>query len=1418
MIRDRVVSRLVAVPDRTAAVVLALLAYVPMLATRPGRVSADTKSYLTIDPGGLLTDAASMWDPSVGAGTVPHQNIGYLFPLGPYYWVMERIGSPDWVTQRLLWATMVFAAAYGTYRLTRWMGWTAAAALVAACAYGFTPYLLSYLSRLSVILGPWAALPWMLLLAAQAARTGSWRPAAWFAVTVALVGSVNATSLVLVGLAPVIWLIADALSGRVAVGAVLRAVGRIGVLCAGVSAWWIVGLSVQGTYGLPILQYTEAYEAVESSSTSPEILRGLGYWFFYGGDRLDPWVGPSQPYIDNPAVVALGFLIAGLALAGFLNAFVGRVTAAVLLLVGMIVSVGAAPLGRQTPYGAAFEWLATETTVGAALRSTPRAAPLVVFALALGLGAFTDRVRRWSAERAPSVPGRLVPAAGIVLVLLQLFPWFSGTALSDSLLRDEDLPVYERELAKWLDDNGEGRVYALPGADFAAYRWGGTVDPVLPGLVERPVLYRELVPQGGAGTADLLNAFERRLAEGWFEPEALPAVASVFGVETVVVRNDLEHERYRLARPGPVHQDVTAVLGPPDHVGPLTADLTEIPLVDEATLARRDVPSAFPAVAAFDLGPVPMVEARSALAPVVVAGSGDGVVDLAGAGLLDPARPLLYAATLDDRHAAGDDVAALTGRNTWWVVSDTNRKQARRWSTIGSNLGALEPAGELQFDRDSGNAALDLFDDGPDEQTIAVHRGDVEAIRASSYGNSFAYTPEDAPWFAFDGDPTTAWRGAVFDDPRGLQWEVDLAQPVRADSVTILQPITGSTQRHIVDIEITLDDDTQFRTTLDTSSREVPGQAVPLPDVEFSTMRIEVLSDSRGPLSSYVGQPGVGLAEVVIADRRDVRVTRLPAPTSDDLAEAGVGPAPGQRLTYLMTRQRIDAATPNRDDPERWLLREFTVPDARRFDVVGEVRLSADASDEVLASLLGETPLVRADRRLPGSVASRGASAFDGDPSTAWQTPFGDQLGATVTVEHDGPVRGEEIVVSWLDDGRHTVPTALTVGTATQSWDVALNGVVAVGGVATVAHALPGYAASAGDTTTVTVTGVAEVTSPNYFSGVPEVLPIGIVDVALGDAAPVETSATIDTGCREDLVAIDERPVGVEVDGSVDAALQRGELTLRLCDGPIELSSGVHGLAATPGGASGLDIDRIVLDTPVDPSTAAPIIDGPAVVVDDSSKVAIEGSLAASTTPLWVTLRQSWNEGWTLAIDGESVDGPVLIDGYANGWLVGPSAESRSLEFRWTPQRGVRLGLIVSALFGVLILGVLVRGRRSAPVGVADTPERPLLQRETAVVLGALAVVLVLVAGPLAAVTATAAVLVRPHVRWIGAAITAALLTAVAAGVIGLQWRRDYSIGPDWPSHFAWASDLTWAVVGTIVALALIPTRMTTRRSGRCAP
>src|SRR5207237_8454694 len=121
--------------------------------------SADTKQYLYLDPGRLLSRAAYLWDPHIGAGTVPHQYIGYLFPMGPYYWLMDQIGVPDWVAQRLWLGSISLAAVLGALWLFLMLGARRAGALAGALVYLLTPYQPPFPARISALLLPWVARP-----------------------------------------------------------------------------------------------------------------------------------------------------------------------------------------------------------------------------------------------------------------------------------------------------------------------------------------------------------------------------------------------------------------------------------------------------------------------------------------------------------------------------------------------------------------------------------------------------------------------------------------------------------------------------------------------------------------------------------------------------------------------------------------------------------------------------------------------------------------------------------------------------------------------------------------------------------------------------------------------------------------------------------------------------------------------------------------------------------------------------------------------------------------------------------------------------------------------------------------------------------------------------------------------------------
>src|SRR5262249_7060039 len=154
----------------------------------------------------MLGRAVTMWDPNIGMGTVTHQNIGYLFPMGPFYWVFDALGVPDWVAQRIWLGSLLFAAALGVLYLLRTFGLRGPGIVIAAIAYMFTPYVLDSSARISVILMPWAALPWLIGFVRKGLRDGGWRYPALFAIVVQLVGGVNATALLFAGLGPALWI------------------------------------------------------------------------------------------------------------------------------------------------------------------------------------------------------------------------------------------------------------------------------------------------------------------------------------------------------------------------------------------------------------------------------------------------------------------------------------------------------------------------------------------------------------------------------------------------------------------------------------------------------------------------------------------------------------------------------------------------------------------------------------------------------------------------------------------------------------------------------------------------------------------------------------------------------------------------------------------------------------------------------------------------------------------------------------------------------------------------------------------------------------------------------------------------------------------------------------------------------------
>jgi arabinofuranan 3-O-arabinosyltransferase len=1415
---------------------LAAIAYIPYLVSAPGRVSVDTKLYLFLDPSRLLSNAPYLWDPSYAAGTVTHQNIGYVFPMGPWFWAFDALQVPDWIAQRLWFGSIVFAAGAGVLFLCRTLAKRDAGAVAAALVYMLSPYVLAYTARQSVILLPWAGLPWLLALTERSLRRGGWRDPALFALLVLTIGGTNATSLIFVGIAPLLWIVFRvAIDREVSWRDALRAMARIGVLIVATSTWWIAGLSIQRDFGIPVLNYTETVKAVAASSSAIEVMRGLGNWFFYGRDGVGPWILQSPQYQQGIGLLATGFAIPVLAFASAIRTrWRHRAYFATLTLVGTIVAVGVYPYDDPSPVGRVFKAFAEGSTAGLALRSTPRAVPLVALGLAMLLGAGISAV-------AITRPRVAFGAAAVVavLALVNLAPAWQGDFVKDNLSRPSGVPQYWEDAAAYLDAQGDDtRILEVPGQDFAVFRWGATVDPLLPGLTDRPWVGRELVPYGSDPAADLLTAFDRRFQEGVLEPAAIAPIARLFAAGDVVVRNDLQYERYRTPRPkllqrllAPTPKGLRrpATFGPgaPNRAG------ADQPMIDPEELS---IPAGTVEPPEIQVYPVERAESivRTARStnPVLLAGDGEGIVDAASAGVIDGRALVIESGTYAKQPRR---LRQLLDAGADLVLTDTNRRRARIWGAARDVTGYTEISGEQPLEANAGDQRLTVFPDANDDaRTVAVRRG-VKLVRASGYGAPNRFTPEDRPSQAFDGDPTTAWTVGDDVDPIGQRLVVALESPVTTDHLTLTQPQTGLRNRSITRVGVRLDGGDVQYFDLGPESLTSQGQQIDFGErtfenLEVSVEAVESPSSRRGP---------VGFAEVAIPGVQLHETIRLPV----DLLRTAGDDALGHDLTVLLTRQRGSQAEYARSDEEPALDREFDLPQGRSFGLTGIARLDANAPDEVLDSLLGLADAsgggvtARSSSHLEGSIASRARAAIDGNDATSWVPAFtGDNVGQWIDVTVPAPVTVDGLDLRLVADGRHSVPTRLTiqpVGAAPFTIDVPeVHDGSARGTVVEAPVRFPVPVTTAG--LRVMVDAVRPVTSTEYFGLQPIELPIGIAELGIPGVRATTASGAFATACRTDLVVLDARPLSVRVSGVAPAAEARQALTLEGCDADaagLTLASGRTTVRAAPGRETGLDVDRLSLASAAGGAPRAEALlgvegggPGPRAAVDVRDGRSYDVRVSDPDGPFWLVLSQSYNDGWDAELaGGTSLGPPTLVNGAVNAWLVEPKGTGDMVvHVRWTPQTRVWIALGLTAL-GVLLCLVLALRRRREWRGRVDERAPAAAVRSWAARVQPRAPRLTLVAAPIAlgllgalvaalwvglvVALATVGSFLDRRVRTATRVVAVGALVVAAGFVVAQQLRQGYPAAYDWPQRFLRVNDLPWLAL-LLLAVSVVVDRV----------
>jgi arabinofuranan 3-O-arabinosyltransferase len=1219
------------------------------------------------------------------------------------------------------------------------------------------------------------------------------------------------------------------------------------------SLWWLSGLWAQGNYGIDILRYTETVKTVAKTSIAPEALRGLSYWFFYGRDKLGPWIEANLDYTQVIGKIAISYTLPVLALvAAVCTRWKYRAYFVFLVLMGTAIAVGAHPYDHPSPFGGFLKGFADSSQAGLALRSTGRAVPLIVLGLAVLLGAGVNAAWDWLQGRDLN---RLAWAAvGMVGVLaaLNLPALWNGHYYGENLQRPEDIPQYWKEAAGYLDaQDHDTRVMELPGADFASYQWGNTVDPITPGLMDRGYVARELIPYGSPASADLLNAFDRRLQESVLDRDSVAPIARIMAVGDVVLRNDLQNQRYNTPRPTLLWRQFSPIPPPGleqvETFGTIPKGPSQFPLLDEQALVLPPGTPEGPAVGVFNVtDQLPIVRARSARNPVIIAGDGEGLVDAAAVGLIG-ARPVVFYSG-----SFAQDPQFLRSQNdSMLVVTDSNRKRARRWSGVRDNTGYTERADEDPMVDDPTDNRLPVFPDADtDAQSVTDQRG--AQVEATAYGNSVSYTPEDRAARAFDGDLLTAWKVGAFANVGGERIVLHLDDPITTDHVNLVQPQNGPRDRWITEATLRFDGQDPIKIKLGDASRTPSGQSFEFPKRTFSTLSIQVDQTNIGTLVDYIGVSAVGFAEVRVRDdapgSEDVRieeVVRMPL----DLLDAMGAQSLDHPLVFVMSRLRT-VPVPPRYDEELRIARTFQLPTARAFGFTGVARLDPDAPEAALDELLGLVPVsaggvsATSNGHMAGDVRVRAASAIDGDPHTAWTAPFATPVGSAIQVRTPEPVTFDHLDLQIVADGRHTVPRQLLLEVDGEQRTIDLPAIEDRKVQDATVDVPVTFDPVTGSAIKLTVLDSRQVLTKEYYSGALAATPIAIAELGIpGVQVVADDSATLGGACRTDLMTVDGASVGVTVTGTRDDAAARGELDVQLCDTELALGAGEHTLRTKPGRTTGIDLDRLVFSSasgggvaPVGPAATlatpdAPV--GPRVDVTDFGRTKVKLTVHDANDPFWLVLGESVNAGWKATVDGKDVGGSTLVNGYANGWRIDPARGDVNVVLEWTPQRVVWASLVFSALAllvcgGIfLVSGIRDRRRKARDwrvqfVGPPElrspriaTGSRP---STTGIVTGSVFAGLVAggVVRPWVGILVgvlTAIVLVRPRFRLLLTAAPPTLLAASALYIMAKQWHVKYPPFFEWPTFFEAVHILGWLAVVLIAADAWVEVLRTRPRS-----
>lgn len=1312
-------------------------------------------------------------------GQVQNQAYGYFFPHGPFFATGHLLGLPPWVTQRIWWALLLLAGFWGMVRLAEAIGiGSRGSRIVAGVAFALSPRVITTLGSISSESLPMMLAPWMLLAPVLFGRTGrvSTTACARSAVALALMGSVNAVATAAATLPALLWLFAIRIDRRW-----LRFAGRWFPLLALATLWWIVPLMLLGTVSPPFLDFIESSGVTTEWASLGEVLRGTDSWTpFVSPERIAGAVLVTQP----AAVLATG-LLAAAGMAGLaMRSTPARGRLALILGVGL-AGICAGYVGELGSPVADSVRVFLDSG-GAPLRNVHKLEPLIRIPLVLGLAQLLARVPlpasvpmpRWRSAFAHPERDPMVALAGLVLVALTLATSLAWTARLAPRGAYEKVPDYWSQTAAWLARNAaDTRALVVPGAPFGTQVWGLTRDEPLQALASTPWAVRDAVPLVPPGAIRAMDSVQRLIASG--RPSTgLAATLAGQGIGILVLRNDLDQETSRSARPMLVHQAVEGSPGlrkvtqfgkdiGPGHVKGLVAD--------------GDLQPDYPAIEIYRVAA--SAEGRQAR---VIAGEGAQAVpgayvaDLAKVPVVQGGPEVLERLNRDGRSISPSLLAADAKRAGLpadsVIVTDTPTNRETDFGQVDNHSSAIRAPEDPR-------RTHNLVPDYPVPGTAQTHSTwsgarisvSSSAADATQLGGT---APGSGAASAVDGDKATSWISNGVDSALGQWLQLDLDRPIGAGlvEVTVSPAAVGSPVKWI-----------EVGTPVGTTAARIdePGKpvTVALPPGRTPWLRITATQTENGKAGGQFGISELSVLDystgAAVPVRIEHRVVVPPPPVGATVRAWDLGQELPGRSGCFDAPDRVRCSKGLALAPEELGVFERTLSVPKPTSVHPELTVRA-RQGPALETLLTDPvrPVARGTADI-GDLRGAAFAATDGNPRTAWTAPED-------TVRKPGgakPTVTIELATPALITGLALTPSAGQLPAAPTSVTVNLGDGPQV-------RRLPRQSPDrAGAPTRIavhpTVTDRIQLSLDTWKSvldrtafGFAQLQPAGLAEVAaLGpDGRTIggphsDPNRVVTIGCSAGpQVAVGGVVVSTTVTATAAQLSSGGPLAATPC-GPttdIELGPGAQDVTVSPGDL--FVTDRLALTTPAAPG----------------------GTMRGSA----LVLPLSANAGWTARVDGRELR-PVVMNGWQQAWLL-PTDDASSVTISFPADRWYRLGIFGGLLLLVplCVLAVLPR-RRRAPDPAALGPA-PRTYRSAVCGVAGLCGVAAAIVGPIGPVItlagAMALMLRRTVTRRVLPAVTG-IGTAVSASVL--------STGP-WRSADGYVGGSLWVQLPALVAVVAV--------------